>query len=148
MSDDIELVVKSRAEQRFVFDVPRGGIWLLGRPLAHFAQGDELAKFSKSERSYGEHILDVDEQHPANSWLSGRRWQGADEPHLPMLDDDEQLFHVVRSRNGRQHVYIDKPIRWVDYCALLELLAHLQLIDARHAELSIQQGATTLRLPR
>ena len=118
------------------------------RIVAHFAQGDELAKFDQTDRHYGKHIMDVDVGHPANCITSGPRVGDLEALHLPMLDDDGGRFRVAPSRTaGHQHVYIDKAITWKNYVRLLELLAELGLVDETWARLSISQGAATLRYP-
>ena len=116
------------------------------RLLAHFAQGEELAKFSDQDRHYGAHIMKIDAEHPANCVTSGP--MDGESFHMPILDDDQGLFRVVPSRTpGHNHVYIDKAIRWRDFVRLLELLAELEIVDPKWARLSIDQLTATLRLP-
>lgn len=117
------------------------------RQLAHFAQGEELARFDAAARKYGQHIMPIDEAHPANCVISGAP-DGPYSMHGPILDDDGGLFRVVPSRTpGHQHVYVNKSIPWAKFERLLRVLADCELIDRSWAELSIQQGTATLRLP-
>lgn len=125
---------------------------LVGRPLPLLPQPpmrllawfDENA--SPETKKYGGHIhvnQGPDGQGP-NSVLSRTTVAGV---HLPILDDDRGLFHVIPSSTpGHQHVYINQPLEAEKWIELLKLLAEVNIVDPKWAKASIEQGTATLRM--
>lgn len=99
----------------------------------------------ESAKDYGSQIqLDWGEW-DANSVLSLCELE---DHHMPILDDDQGIFRIVKSKTpGHQHVYINKPVRADLFARLLEILAECELVDPNWVRFCLEQGTATLRLP-
>lgn len=67
--------------------------------------------------------------------------------HLPVLDIDLPVRVVESHTPGHHHLYIDKPVRWDKYEALLVALADAGIIESGYAQASIHRQASFVRAP-
>lgn len=75
---------------------------------------------------------------------------GSDSPqatHRPVLDIDFPAELIPSSTPGHFHLYLDKPMTWRKYEALLEALAKAGLIERGFANASIERGFSAARIP-
>jgi hypothetical protein len=67
--------------------------------------------------------------------------------HMPCLDIDFHADLVRSGTPGHFHLYLDKPIPWKKYKALLKALADAGIIEQGYLKMSLKDGATLLRTP-
>ena len=67
--------------------------------------------------------------------------------HRPVLDLDIGATLVPSTTPGHSHLYLDTPMSWERYEALLVALAAAGIIEPRYATMSIQRHASYVRLP-
>lgn len=67
--------------------------------------------------------------------------------HAPVLDIDFPAFVVPSSTPGHFHLYLDKPIEWDAYEALLKALCRAGVLSFHYTEHSIQREQTVVRMP-
>lgn len=67
--------------------------------------------------------------------------------HAPELDLDHRAVLVPSTTPGNAHLYIDEPLTWAQYRALLRGLHRAGLIDASVYWRSLDRGATYVRPP-
>lgn len=67
--------------------------------------------------------------------------------HYLLLDLDVPAHLVPSSTPGHSHLYIEKPITWDRYLAVLETLAAAGVVEAGYVEVSRKRKAAHLRLP-
>jgi len=67
--------------------------------------------------------------------------------HRPVLDLDLPVAVHPSSTPGHHHLYIDCPMPWERYQALLSVLAEVGLLEQSFVNASIKRGYTTVRLP-
>lgn len=72
---------------------------------------------------------------------SGEEW------HRPVLDLDLDAKLLPSSTPGHFHLYIDSPMRWDTYVALLEALADAEILERGFVDASITRKHTAVRLP-
>lgn len=74
----------------------------------------------------------------------------------PALDDNgrivniqiaEKIYFHSSSTPGHGHLYIDHPIKWLDYVELMTLMAKIGMIEQAYADHSISQGMSFVRPP-
>ena len=92
---------------------------------------------------------DEDEANLVSSLMSDPVYARHDQQawHMPVLDIDIPCRLIPSSTPGHHHLYIDAPMRWVDYKRLLILLRDLGIIEAGFCDLSIKRGASFVRHP-
>lgn len=79
----------------------------------------------------------------ANLVLSQTSFQGI---HMPAIDIDGIPVRVVESSTpGNYHLFIDKPMEWSKYVALLEAMVDAGIVEERYLEHSLRRGFTALR---
>ena len=67
--------------------------------------------------------------------------------HAPTLDIDMYCALHGSTTPGHFHLYIDKPMSWVDYVKLLTTLRDVGIIQPGYCDLSLARGASYLRKP-
>lgn len=67
--------------------------------------------------------------------------------HLPVIDLDVPHRLEPSSTEGHAHLYIDVPVKWDDYVALLDVLAQTGIVERGYVEASKSKGATMVRKP-
>lgn len=67
--------------------------------------------------------------------------------HAPVIDLDFPCSLVESSTPGHFHLYLDRPVSWERYAALLKALRWAGLIEEGFYRLSIARGATFVRKP-
>lgn len=67
--------------------------------------------------------------------------------HTLAIDLDVPARLVPSSTPGHSHLYIDTPMQWADYLAVLNALANVGVIEPGYLAASARCGYTTLRLP-
>lgn len=67
--------------------------------------------------------------------------------HKIMLDLDVPAKLVPSTTEGHTHLYIDIEVPDADYLSLLDVLAHVGIIERGYAQASQRRGHTSLRLP-
>lgn len=67
--------------------------------------------------------------------------------HTIMLDIDLPARLIPSSTPGCSHLYIDAPMTWRQYKRVLRALGKAGVIEKPFAKISIQRGATHLRVP-
>lgn len=67
--------------------------------------------------------------------------------HRPVLDLDLDAKLLPSSTSGHFHLFIDKPMEWDKYVALLEALADAEILELGYVKASIERGHTAVRLP-
>lgn len=67
--------------------------------------------------------------------------------HRPVLDIDLDIVVVPSSTPGHHHLYIDKLMTWERYAKLLQALADAGIVQQGFVNVSLQRGATMVRLP-
>ena len=67
--------------------------------------------------------------------------------HRPVLDIDFELHTVPSSTPGHFHLYLDKPMSWAKYEALIGALAEAGVIEKGYASVSALREYTSVRLP-
>ncbi len=66
--------------------------------------------------------------------------------HMPVIDFDAIPMRLVASSTpGNFHLYIDKPVTWAHYVAILEALDAAGLVEHDYVAASINQGSTFVR---
>lgn len=67
--------------------------------------------------------------------------------HAPVLDLDYEAHLVPSSTPGHFHLFLDKPLTWLQYKRVLEVLGEVGLIEEGYAKASIARGHSAVRLP-
>jgi hypothetical protein len=67
--------------------------------------------------------------------------------HMPAIDLDIPHHYVPSSTEGHGHLYIDVPMTWAQYEALLALLYSLEIVEEGFYRLSVSRKASFLRKP-
>jgi hypothetical protein len=67
--------------------------------------------------------------------------------HAPVLDIDFPCTVVPSSTPGHYHLYLDKPMSWSTYRALLRAMSHAGVLQAGFVECSIELGESAVRPP-
>lgn len=93
---------------------------------------------------YGEQDWEVVPESEANLVTSAT---GKGDWHLPVLDLDIPHKYVPSTTEGHGHLYLDAPVRWDDYRALLETLGRLGILEQGYVRASVAKGATMVRKP-
>jgi hypothetical protein len=70
-----------------------------------------------------------------------------DGQHRPAIDIDLPCKLVESSTPGHFHLYIDHPLDWPQYVALLRAMAEAGIVDEKYLEHSLDRGQTLLRPP-
>lgn len=74
-------------------------------------------------------------------------WPQPESIHYPVIDVDLPCLFVPSTTPGHGHLYIDHPLRWVDFVRLLELLAELGIVEQGYVEACKREGFASVRLP-
>lgn len=72
---------------------------------------------------------------------------GAKDIHMPAIDIDVPCRLVESSTPGHFHLYIDHPITWPRYAAILSALTEAGIVEQGYLDASLARGATYLRMP-
>lgn len=67
--------------------------------------------------------------------------------HRPVLDIDFPAALIPSTTPGHFHLYLDKPMPWGKYKALLKALADAGIIERGYLSASIGRQYTSVRLP-
>lgn len=87
-------------------------------------------------------VAEVDDANLVSSRLAGREgW------HSPILDIDFPARLVPSATEGHYHLYLDRPMKWERYKALLEALAAAKIISRHYLKHSLLREATMARPP-
>lgn len=71
-----------------------------------------------------------------------------DGSHMPVIDIDRiPIFIIPSSTPGNSHLYIDKPLTWEAYEALLDGFATAGIIEQGYLKASVSRRATFVRKP-
>lgn len=70
-----------------------------------------------------------------------------DGQHAPALDVDLPCRLVGSSTPGHFHLFIDKPMSWRRYRAILKALKNAGIIEPGYYDVSVKRRMTMLRLP-
>jgi len=100
-------------------------------------------------KGYDSQVQAVDDLDEANIITSKVKRTVLDfEPmHKVLIDVDLPAQLLPSSTPGHFHLYIDKPINWVDYVDLLRALERCGIVEPGYVSASIDRGFTSLRLP-
>lgn len=87
----------------------------------------------------------------ANAYSSTRYWasgSGSETHHAVLLDLDGGRFRLIPSSTpDHYHMVFDTFVEWDDYCALLDALVKVGIIEPGFAELTKARGQAFLRMP-
>jgi len=67
--------------------------------------------------------------------------------HKPVLDLDMDVLVVPSSTRGHHHLYIDKLMPWRDYSLLMNVLAHVGILQPGYVSASHHRVESFLRTP-
>ena len=67
--------------------------------------------------------------------------------HTPVLDMDIPATLVPSSTPGKNHLYLNAPMTWDQYCKLLDVLAEVGILEPGYVSASKARGFTAVRLP-
>jgi hypothetical protein len=67
--------------------------------------------------------------------------------HYPVIDIDLPCHWVESSTSGHGHLYIDHPMPWVRFLALLEALAIAGVVEEGYVAACRREGFASVRLP-
>jgi hypothetical protein len=67
--------------------------------------------------------------------------------HLPVIDLDLPVQLVPSATPGNFHLYIDKPISWAHYKAILRALAEAGIVQWGYYDATLERGYGSLRHP-
>lgn len=70
-----------------------------------------------------------------------------EERHMIVLDLDCPVALIPSTTWGHSHLYIDMPMSWEKYKAILDALADAEVVERGYAEASKRRGFTCVRLP-
>ncbi len=121
---------------------------LLSR-LPRFARKHQLANIptgpnDPAEDDYSSEHVEVEDIESADIVLSH---EPSTNLHRPILDIDFPVSVIPSSTPGHHHLYIDKPMPWLQYKVLLRALEEAEIIEPGYANVSIARGYTSVRLP-
>lgn len=76
-------------------------------------------------------------------------WGGTEDEsiHRPILDIDFPAALIPSTTPGHFHLYLDKPMGWSKYSALLGALATAGIVEQGYAGASLEREYTSVRLP-
>lgn len=92
-------------------------------------------------------IIAVDTVESANAFSSLIATGGNAGEHTIAIDLDVPAVLVPSSTPGHSHLYIDSPMSWDAYLAILKALGAAGVIEDGYVAASERRGFTTLRLP-
>lgn len=69
------------------------------------------------------------------------------ELHAPVIDIDVPHRLVPSTTPGHSHLYIDVPMEWEQFDAILEALADAGVVEEGYYRASMARGFSTVRLP-
>lgn len=67
--------------------------------------------------------------------------------HLPVIDIDFPAKLVPSTTPGHFHLYLDRPVEWDKYLAVLNAMADAGLVEPGYASCSKARGASFVRKP-
>lgn len=67
--------------------------------------------------------------------------------HTPVLDIDIPATLIPSSTPGKNHLYLNTPMTWEDYCKLLDVMAEVGILEPGYVSASKKRGFTAVRLP-
>lgn len=114
--------------------------------LPEFVRGHRLAVIVKDaqEDDYESAHVPTDQVQDAHVITSKLK---NDVGHRPVLDVDFPAALIPSTTPGHFHLYLDKPMPWGKYKALLKALADAGIIERGYASASIARQYTSVRLP-
>jgi hypothetical protein len=65
--------------------------------------------------------------------------------HAPVIDLDVPCELVASTQPGHWHLYINKPMLWDDYCALLKSLVEAGIVEDGYYKASLKRGFSAIR---
>lgn len=116
---------------------------IAGIDLGELIEAEDYDTFDENERSTP---VDPDQANVVSSRMivtvdTDEVW------HAPVLDIDFPAQLVPSATEGHFHLYLDMPMRWSTYEALLTALAAAGVIEDGYARASIARGASFVRMP-
>ncbi len=73
--------------------------------------------------------------------------EGVEPHHRPVLDIDLEAILLPSSKPGHFHLYLDKPMTWPVYRALLIAMKDAGLLEEGYVNAALRRGYTAVRLP-
>lgn len=67
--------------------------------------------------------------------------------HYPVIDLDFPARLIPSSTQGHYHLYLDTPVDWGKFVAVLEAMVDAGLVEGGYVEASKERGHTCVRLP-
>lgn len=67
--------------------------------------------------------------------------------HAPVLDLDFPCRLVPSTTDGHYHLYLDKPMSWEDYTALLQILMVVGILEEGYVSAALKRKSTFVRAP-
>lgn len=123
---------------------PLQGEVLLANGIDFDAACDSTETYEESVRAEAPRNIgcDVDVAQVATSMSAG-----PNDLHYPLLDLDVAVHLVPSSTPGHSHLYVDKPMTWEKYQALLGALQEAGILEAGFVTAAKLRGHSALRLP-
>jgi hypothetical protein len=129
-----------------------------GRRFAEFTKGLHSCQVSFSDDSeeietdnVAKILDDFTPLHESNSIgsrvISSDRYIGHYVAHKPVLDLDMDVLVLPSSTPGHHHLYIDRAMPWNEYSLLLNVLAHVGILQDGYVRASHHRSESFLRTP-
>lgn len=130
-----------------------------GRRFAEFTKGLHTCQVSFDDDSeqletdnVAKILRDHTPLHESNSIGSAVSSTGCYMPalvalHKPVLDLDMDVMVVPSSTPGHHHLYIDRAMSWNEYSLLMNVLAHVGILQPGYARASHHRAESFLRTP-
>jgi hypothetical protein len=112
------------------------------RRFWHCPRLDDPGTFEEKVR----HTNDRKEVPEFKANLVGSRLQDS-RAHAPVLDLDFPCRLVPSTTEGHHHLYLDRPLTWTQYRALLEVMGKIGLLEPGYVDASIRRKQTFVRKP-
>lgn len=84
---------------------------------------------------------------PADPFADDVAAEDLEQWHAPVLDIDFAAELIPSATPGHFHLYLDKPMPWSKYQALLMALADAGIIEPGYAAASVARTASFVRMP-
>lgn len=89
----------------------------------------------------------IDSNSVGSRVVSDDRYIGHYAAHKPVLDLDMDVLVVPSSTPGHHHLYIDKAMPWPEYSLLMNVLAHVGILQTGYVRASHYRAESFLRTP-
>ena len=101
--------------------------------------------FSKKMSEGVKYAGDIDESNSDDANLIGS--MVSDNVHFPVIDIDVPVRFEPSSTKGHGHLYLDIPMSWDKYCALMSALVAAGVVEQGYLFFMKKNGQSTVRPP-